>query len=342
MRIVIRADAGTVPEIGTGHVVRAIQLADALRSSPVFQGSEVLFATREHPPYELGGKLVSQAGYKLISNLDLEPNSESELRSILHAQPNIVILDRLETEADLVVDLKNAGIFVVTFDDLGQGRLYADLAIHPLLQNVDPKPNVFIGYDYLFPPSDEIISNGTRELASKVFVSFGGFDRRQLNTYFLNLISKIHGPKRYEIIVSGLDSHDLNNLADLASTIGTRSYVEIVVHQRPIDYYKLLCACDLAIVSGGLTAFGCAQAGVPAIGIPQYEHQIENIKRLEKHGCLKQGTRNMELDPELLSSLVTDLSMNYPERFAMSQAGMRVIDGKGLARTVDLIVQTYR
>jgi len=341
-RIVIRADAGTVPKIGTGHIVRTIKLTDALRRSPAFQDSEVLFATREHPPYELGGRLVGQAGYTVISNSDLEPNSKSELRSILRAQPNVVILDRLETEAAFVLGLKNAGIFVVTFDDLGKGQLYADLAVHPLLQNVEPKPKVFVGYEYLFPISDEIIRSETRKHASKVFVSFGGFDHRQLNTYFLNLIPKIHGPKRYEIIVSGLDSHNLNNMVDFASTVEARSHVEIVVHQRPIDFYKLLCTSDMAIVSGGLTAFGCAQAGVPAIGVPQYEHQLENLKRLEKHGCLKSGARNMELDSELLSSLVTDMSMNYTERFAMSQAGMKVIDGKGLARTVNLIAQTYR
>ena len=340
-RIVIRVDAGSVPEIGTGHVIRAIKLADALRQSPVFHGFDILFATKENPPYELGGQLVKQARYKIIGNSNLEPNSKSELHSILHAKPNVVIFDRLETDANLILELKSCGIFVVTFDDLGAGQLYVDLAIHPLLQNVDSRPNVFIGYDYLFFNTDELVKSETRPFASKVFVSFGGFDSRQLSSYFLNLIPKIKGLNHYDIIVSRLDPDNLNNLVQLAGNIEAETCLRILLHQRPIDYYKLLSTSDIAIVSGGLTAFECAYAGIPAIGIPQYEHQLENFKRLERRGCLKKGTRDMELDTELLCSLVNDLSINYTERIAMSHSGMGLIDGEGLKRTVNLIAHTY-
>ncbi len=342
MRIVIRADAGAVPEIGTGHVVRAIKLAGALRQSLAFEGAEILFETREHPPYALGGALVRQAGYGLADNSGLEPNSELELASLLRARPDMVILDRLETDTGLVAGLKSAGIFVVTFDDLGQGRRHADLAIHPLLQNVETSPNVFIGYDYLFPVSEEIVRGQTRQQASRVFVSFGGFDHRRLNAYFLKLVSEFRGPRRYDVITSGLDSRDFTELSELARSMEAATGAEIEVHQRPIGYYRLLCASDLAVVSGGLTAFESGRAGVPAIGIPQYEHQLANLGRLEALGCLKQGARNMDLDPELLCRLVTGLGLDYGERLAMSRAGVNALDGKGLERTVELITQSYK
>jgi spore coat polysaccharide biosynthesis predicted glycosyltransferase SpsG len=341
MRIVIRTDAGSVPELGTGHILRAIRLADALKLTPDFQGAEILFATREQAPFELGGKLVKQAGYKLIDHSGLKPNSIFELRSIIQAQPSIVIFDRLETSADLVVGLKNSGIFVVNFDDSGQGRNYADLAIHSLLQNIEPKKNTFIGYKYLILIADEIVRNEIRDVASKAFVSFGGYDSRKLSAYFLNLIPEIQGPDRYEIVMSGLDCHDLRDFEGLARTIEGTSNVEICVRQRPNNYMQLLCASDLAIVSGGLTAFDCVQAGVPAIAIPQYKHQIENIERLEKLGCLQMGTRKMVLDPQLICNLVTGLSVDYKQRLSMNQAGVNVIDGLGLQRTVRLITQTY-
>jgi len=340
-RILIRVDAGNVPEIGTGHVIRAMKLAGALRQSPVFHGFDVLFATSENPPYELGGQLVKQAGYKILGNSNLEPNSKSELHSILDAKPSVVIFDRLETDANIILELKGCGIFVVTFDDLGAGQLHADLAIHPLLQAVDPRPNVFIGYDYLIFNTGELVRFETRPLVSKVFVSFGGFDSRQLTSYFLNLIPKIKGPNRYDIVVSGLDPGNLSNLGQTAGNIEAETGLEIILHQRPTDYYKLLSSSDIAIVSGGLTAFECAYAGIPAIGIPQYEHQLENFNRLEVRGCLKKGTRDMELDAELLCSLVNALGMDYTERLAMRCSGMGLIDGEGLKRTVNLIAQAY-
>jgi spore coat polysaccharide biosynthesis predicted glycosyltransferase SpsG len=340
-RIVIRADAGSVPELGTGHIVRSIKLADALRQCPQFKNTEVLFATRAKAPFELGADLVRQANYGLIASADLEPNSQAELQSIVRSCPNIVILDRLETSAELVSGLKNAGIFVVTFDDLGLGRKYADLAINALLQQVDPQPNGFVGYDYLFSVSDEITQTKTRPIGETVFVSFGGFDHRQLNHWFLSLIPKINGPKHYHLVVSGLGSDALKMLQNDADTTRALAQVDVLVHQRPSDYFKILCASDLAVVSGGLTAFGCAQAGVPAIGVPQYHHQLENINRLDALGCLKCGTQGMALEPDLTCSLVTALSTDYTARLAMSQAGVKAIDGKGLGRAVDLIAKTY-
>lgn len=339
MRIVIRADAGSVPEIGTGHVIRTLKLADALRKSPRFQSAEILFATRTHSPFELGGILVDQAGYARITNAALEPNSESELQTLVDARPDITIFDRLETDEGLIANLKRAGVFVATFDDLGSGRRVADLSIHPLLQNVDAAPNTYVGYDYLYSLSDEVSASETAAIALNIFVSFGGFDHRHLNLFFLNLIPQIEGPKRYEIVASGLNRSDLYNLNELARAIGERSRVQVIVHQRPANFFKLLSMSDLAVVSGGLTAFACAQAGIPAIGLPQYEHQLENIERLERLGCLKSGAHKMALDSQFLSTLVSDLSANYLDRHSMSQNGKRVIDGNGLDRTVQLIAQ---
>lgn len=341
MRIVIRADAGRVPEIGTGHLLRDIKLANALKTTPEFGEAEILFATRLKPPYELGGKLVNQAGFLLIEDRGLDPNSKKELESLMLARPDLVIFDRLETSSDLILALKNAGIFVVNFDDLGEGRSHANLVINSLFQNVESGPNIYIGYEYLFLLWDNFNKSMPDAIASKVFVSFGGYDSRRLNNYFLNSVPKIQGPDRYEIVTSGLSSNELNNFKNMAKTIELEAKVEIFVHQRPVDYYNLLCTSDLAVVSGGLTAFDCAQAGVPAVVIPQYEHQVENILKLEKLGCLKMGTRKMELDSQLISSLVTKLSEDYKQRSAMHQAGLKVIDGQGLSRVIDLITQAY-
>ncbi|MEI6300064.1 MAG: hypothetical protein WCR74_01345 [Betaproteobacteria bacterium] len=340
-RIVIRADAGAVPEIGTGHMMRSIRLAGALRGCTLFKQAEVRFATRLAAPFELGGDLVRKAGYEAIPDSGLEPNSEPELRSILKADPDIVILDRLETSAELVDGLKVAGIFIVTFDDLGPGRSHADLAINALLHNIEPAPNSVVGYDYLPSVSDEITRNETKPLASNVFVSFGGFDHRGLNAWLLRLIPDIKGPRRYEIVLSGLAENELKTLKESADTAAALAGVDVVVLLRPEDFYKRLCASDLALVSGGLTAFGCAQAGIPSIGVPQYEHQLENIHRLQALGCLKSGTRGMDLDAGLFCSLVTKLSADHNKRLAMSRAGVKAVDGKGLARTVNLIASAY-
>lgn len=342
MRVVIRADAGNVPEIGTGHIARATTLAKALVVSPSFHSAEVVFATRSAPPYELGARLVRQAGYSLDHDRELAPNSGFELANLLALQPDMVILDRLETTADLVSSLRRAGIFVVTFDDLGSGRAHANLAIHPLLQAVAPASNIVVGYQYLFPLVAEEQSSETRVLVDRVFVSFGGFDGRRLSRYFLELIPKINGPRRYDVVVGELPDQEINELSALAKVVANMAGVAIAVYRRPADFFSRLAASDLAIVAGGLTAFECARVGVPSIGIPQYEHQIENLDRLESHGCLKCGSHGMTLDAEFLCGLVTALAADHAKRCAMSLAGKATIDGQGLERTVALITKEYR
>ena len=49
----------------------------------------------------------------------------------------------------------------------------------------------------------------------------------------------------------------------------------------------------------------------------------------------------MELDSKLISSVVTSLSEDCKERSAMQQAGLKVVDGQGLNRVIDLITQAY-
>lgn len=342
MRVVVRADAGNVPEIGTGHIVRALKLVEALRAASAFGGADILFATRTTAPYELGTKLVTEAGYRIPGDLELEPNTKPELASLLSLQPDVVIMDRLDTTADLVLGLRKAGVFVVTFDDLGSGGPQANLAIHPLLQAVLPAPNVFVGYEYLFPLADVDVRGETKPFAENVFVSFGGFDDRHLTSCLISLIPQIQGPRRYEIVVGDVLPLELEALQDEVNKVHAMSGVEIVMHQRPEKFFQLLSASDLAIVSGGLTAFACARAGVPAIGIPQYAHQLENLDRLEKLGCLKRGTHGMDLNSDHLGTVITNLVADCGARQVMSDAGMKAIDGKGLTRTVDLISKAYR
>jgi spore coat polysaccharide biosynthesis predicted glycosyltransferase SpsG len=198
-----------------------------------------------------------------------------------------------------------------------------------------------VGYKYLFSISDDLVPATTRQRADKVFVSFGGYDHRGLNHYLLQMIPKIVGPLRYDFAVGELGVGDINHLTACAQSVSRAANVEVNIHHRPVHYSRLLCESDLAVVSGGLTAFACAQAGIPSIAVPQYEHQLTNISNLAEIGCLRLGSREMRLDPNLLHNLVTELGNDYKARRQMNAAGRHAIDGKGLARTTQLIEAKY-
>lgn len=340
-RIVIRADAGCVPEVGTGHVVRSIRLADEMKRSPVFADHDIVFISQVSAEYRLGPDLIGQAGYDVLPESNISPNSDHELSALLAANPSIAIFDRLSTNSSQVRILRESGIFVVTFDDLGSGRTLANLAFNPLLQNVAPSPNVRIGYDYFFSNIDAIEHSEVCQQVRSVFISFGGFDFRNLNELLLVAIRKCRGIPCFNMIYGGNSPDTLRALRVSAQELAEIAEVRVTVHHRPPDFIKLLTGSDLAIVSGGLTAITCAQAGVPAIAIPQYDHQIETLARLQGLGCLAVASNGMDVCADLISDAVNRVSADYLMRMQMSRVGRQIIDGMGLHRTVREIELEY-
>ena len=64
---------------------------------------------------------------------------------------------------------------------------------------------------------------------------------------------------------------------------------------------------DLVICSGGLTSFDAINLNIPTLCIPQYKHQIENIKITSKMGLLKyiKNDKNLVLElQKMLSNIL--------------------------------------
>lgn len=333
MRLVFRADAGTVPEIGTGHMIRSLEVARALQNRDVSREREIRFLTRSEGPFGLGASLVQNRGFHRLPTEDLEPNSSGELEALLEAQPGAVVFDRLATSTELVLGLREHGITVCTFDDLGPGQAHADVAIHSLLQDVTVRENVYVGYEYLILPDVD----GTRDVGGEgftVLASFGGYDRRRFSDLLLKVVDKVQGPPiRYDLLAGSLGVARLEDLKKIAGETGN----DIHVYGRVENFHHYLARADLAIVSGGMTAFQCARSGIPAIGLPQYEHQLPNLHRLREAGCLELPSAGMEVDAARVADLVEMLRGDGLRRKEMSDAGQRLVDGHGLARVVRII-----
>ena len=341
MRIVIRADAGNVEELGTGHLVRAIELCNELRRHPRFHSAEIRFATRGEGPFGLGPKLISGAGFDVIPDKGLIPNSIEEAGSLIESEPELVILDRLETDASLITRLKESGIIVVTFDDLGSGRKHADLAVQALLQNVESEANVCNGFSYLVLPQFPHQYHEVREEVRKIFVCFGGFDRREFTDLILDLIPCWPAHLEFELIVGNDDSKRLAEYRERAAKLSKRRAGRISIHVRPSNFSKLLVTSDLAVVSGGMTAFECVRAGVPAIGLPQYQHQIENLRRLNGFGAMGMVSEDMESEHNEVVAAVLTLVDDFRARKRISINGKKLLDGRGGERVVERINKLF-
>ena len=129
--MIFRCDAGHAPEIGTGHVARSKTLANNLVDKGFLDRSDIIFYTRNDSDYDLGEQYLAESGYEyqIFTNNELEANSSSELNILKNSNAILIVMDGLETTDDLIKGVSSAGKKIITFDDYGSGRVFADLAI---------------------------------------------------------------------------------------------------------------------------------------------------------------------------------------------------------------------
>lgn len=335
MRILFRADAGTVPEVGTGHMVRSLTFARALRERLPGRNLEVIFATRGDENFTMGRAMAVDAGFECRAEAGLEPNSPSELEALASTRADVVIMDRLATSSELVLGLQEAGSAVWTFDDLGKGRRHADVAINALLQDVEDEPHVHVGYDYLILPSRHAAPRHPRSAVSRVFACFGGFDARGLSPLVLEALGQVAAPLECDLVVGQVTAPTFQRYREVARRLEA-SVGHVVRLHRGLELSRVMQASDLAIVSGGMTAFETARFGIPAVGLPQYEHQLENLARLQDAECQLGVGCGMEISAAGIAARLDELIGDFGLRARMSRAGRRLIDGAGLDRVANL------
>jgi UDP-2,4-diacetamido-2,4,6-trideoxy-beta-L-altropyranose hydrolase len=95
--------------------------------------------------------------------------------------------------------------------------------------------------------------------------------------------------------------------------------------------------CDFAVSAGGSTCWELAFLGVPTVALSLAENQRSLAAALARAGAgVDLGPAEL-LTPELVAPIVDVLAEDADRRRAMSEAGRRLVDGRGAARVVDVL-----
>lgn len=132
MNVLIRCDGS--PEIGLGHVVRCLALADVLHG---VHNCRISFAMRKGP---LGIHMVEEKGYQVI--IPQENDKSFDYKEWLNecvrkVDARAIVFDvRDGLSRTVVKKLRNNGTLIATIDDPEDKRLEADLAFYPPVPQV--------------------------------------------------------------------------------------------------------------------------------------------------------------------------------------------------------------
>ncbi|GEM_PF-2225944 len=273
---------------------------------------------------------------------------------------DVVVVDWLDSAPGLVCALRGSGAQAVLLDDYGPARRHASLVINALLAplRMDDervgRARLVGGARYVQLPPAVTRLRGTAaatarametELAAplepgtevhSVLVSFGGSPRAQLIELALGALADAGYGGRV-IVMPAPDEQPPDGGLD----------VEWL--KAGEQFHSLLAAADLAICGGGLTLYEAAFLGVPAIAIAQpspvpghEDHQLGTIGKLAAAGCCLALGMAGEVGREQLSVTLGELLADCQRRGRMSAAGLGLLDGRGLMRTVEEILPLVR
>lgn len=347
-KITFRCDGATLPQIGTGHVRRAIAIADMLVKKKICLSKEISFVTRRLRSFKLGYGLVKKAGYYVenIEDKNLEWNSKQEASFLSKLKSDILVLDRLSTTRNWMSHLTGKFRTLVSMDDIGSGAKIADLVINGILHDLSPKKNRYIGYKYLFLKNTNLLlkKKNTKKV-NNIVVSFGGYDKRNLTKFFLNsLLHKnflLERSLNIELLVGDAHHKAINTWKKLIKSILTNHKIKINLVVFSSDYFKRLAKADLAVVSGGLTVFDSISRGVPVIGLPQYKHQLKTLINLESKRVIKLGSLGMRLDKKNFINLFNKMIISFEDRIFLSKNSIKLFDRKGSDRVLNILSSLF-
>ncbi|MFZ1640544.1 MAG: UDP-2,4-diacetamido-2,4,6-trideoxy-beta-L-altropyranose hydrolase [Candidatus Contendobacter sp.] len=363
MNIIIRADASI--QIGSGHVMRCLTLAEALRE----RGAEVHFICRELPGH-LGGVLAGK-GYPVYW-LPAPGADEAAIpahtahtawlgvpwavdadqtRDRLAGLPEIgwLIVDHYALDRAWESRMRPLVKRIMVIDDLADRPHECDLLLDQnLYEGMEQRYAGLLPADcrQLLGPRYALLRPEFREareqlrqrdgVVRRILVFFGGADPSNETAKALRAIQRLERPDIAVDVVVGEANPHRAEIEALCAEWPNASFHCQVTHMA-----ELMAKADLAIGAGGVSTWERAVLAVPSLVIAVAENQ----RRVAEHlaatgGCLYLGPAET-VTTDHIQQLLPVLYTNYFLARAIGACASQYVDGRGASRIVKVLMATH-
>lgn len=193
-KIYFRADAS--PEIGYGHFIRSLALADMLKND-----FECVFFTQSPSQYQ-------RHQISVICQLIELPSNEDRFSKFLDclSGDEIVVLDNYFYTPEYQQTIMEKGCSLVCIDDMHDKHYYADIVINhclndPSLFDVEPYTRLCLGFEWALLRRPFLQKHTSAFETGHWLVSFGGSDYYNLTDKFLTILDGKPGVRKITAIV---------------------------------------------------------------------------------------------------------------------------------------------
>ncbi|MEH2219447.1 MAG: UDP-2,4-diacetamido-2,4,6-trideoxy-beta-L-altropyranose hydrolase [Nostoc sp.] len=338
MKLFIRADAST--QIGTGHVMRCLALAQAWKDV----GGRAIFVMATKTP-ALETQLKSE-GMEVI-HLSLNPGSmedAKETAGLAHQfGVNWVVVDGYHFGARYQEIIKNVGLKLLFIDDYGHAEYYyADVVLNQdiyahenLYWQREPYTQLLLGINYALLRREFYQYKREQKThpltAKKLLVTLGGSDINNVTLKVIHALKLLELSNLEVLVVVGGSNPHYEKLKLASQDLQFPIYFHKNVQNMP----DLMASSDIAISASGSTIWELAFMGLPSLILILADNQASNAKKLGEMRLIYNLGEGKDITHIKIVNALKKLMLTSRERTEMARLCQKLVDGLGAIRVLN-------
>jgi len=361
MRVAFRTDASS--QIGTGHVMRCLTLAEALRE----EGANCQFVCREHEGHLIDH--IHSRGYqayalpKPSSHISCESDlahagwlgvdwktDAVETRQALGSEGvDWLIVDHYALDHRWESALRSSSKRIMAVDDLADRQHDCDLLLDQNYGSSVERYRGLVSADYTQCHGPEyallkpVYAERRAQLpvrdgqVRRVLIYFGGgsdaANATHLAAQAFQSIELAH--IELDIVVGAAYAHQ-SSLEELVAQRGNAT-----IHRQLPDLADLMANTGLAIGAGGATTWERCCMGLPAIVISIAENQRPSCEALSADQLIDYLGHVNHVTSEFIRDRVLSLLTTPNLLRELSERGLKLVDGNGVLKVIKMMTHPH-
>lgn len=354
--VAIRVDAST--EIGSGHFMRSLTLANALKK----EGRRCRFICRH-----LSGHLRDLArGYghevaflrlRRRGAVDDLPHShwlgckqeldaQDSVAALADGEWDWLIVDHYSLDVRWESEVQRPATKTLVIDDLADRQHNADMLLDQNLHSDMPRR-----YEGKVPPSCELLLGPRYALLrdefralrdavrtrsgpiGRVLILMGGFDALNDTGKAIAAVARIR-PRNFEVDVVIGAEHPARQA--IAADCKRHNFS---LHVQTTEVAGLMAAADICIGSCGSSSWERCSLGLPSICVIQGANQAVLAQALQERGAIINLGDSSDVTSQAIADVLVSIGADLGKLASMSRASAALVDGEGTRRVCRRMVR---
>ena len=355
--IAIRTDASS--QIGTGHFMRCLTLAEALKQ----HGAQIRFISRELPVYLRDMLAEKGMDFTLLAdNAQTSPIDDLAHSAWLGTSQAQDAQDSIQALADkawdwLIVDhyaldirwesaLRKMAKQIMVIDDIADRQHDCDILLDQNFyadMQTRYSGKVPAHCQLLLGPRYALLREKFRQLreqikprtgaVKRIFVFFGGMDADNYTNLAIKALAEIQLEEIQVDVVIGAQ-HPYR--AEIETSCIAHGFI---CHVQTDKMAELMAAADLAIGAGGTATWERCCLGLPTLTFCTADNQQRQVADAALEGVLYSPEKSGDLNSTIQKHTRSLIENSYLRQF-ISNKSMQVIDGDGILRDIRKLYST--